>query len=398
MRRNTQAKYRENTVPNMRILPQYWGPWFRYQIILLNTEKMLRIATYNLNNLFERASVLELEGFSPEAKNVLNDITTLQSLLSEDDYSGATGKSIVLLIKKYFGANGKKENNFFYINEVKNKLYGISGGELVLKPEGRQDWLGWIELKKQSVNDIATQNTARVVKTVDADIMCVVEVENRTALGNFNKFLLDNHYKYNLLIDGNDNRGIDVGILSQHEIVNIETHIYDSYKDSNGRTQRIFSRDCAHYTIKIGENTIHLFCNHFKSKGYGSPVSNNARRLKQSETVNKIIKQFDLKKEFVVVAGDLNDNPNSAPLAPLLTNSGLVNIVDLFGLENTGTYENKKDQFDYLLVSKALSENFVKGSIERRGIFSKSSDRFETVTSKANQASDHAAVWAEFDI
>ncbi len=105
---------------------------------------MLRIATYNLNNLFERASVLELEGFSSEAKTVLNDITKLQSLLSEDDYSGATGKSIILLIKKYFGANGKKENNFFYINEIKNKLFGISGGELVLKPKGRQDWLGWV--------------------------------------------------------------------------------------------------------------------------------------------------------------------------------------------------------------------------------------------------------------
>ena len=35
---------------------------------------------------------------------------------------------------------------------------------------GREDWVGWLELKTERVNEIATQNTARVIKEVNADV------------------------------------------------------------------------------------------------------------------------------------------------------------------------------------------------------------------------------------
>lgn len=356
------------------------------------------IASYNLNNLFERATILELEGFSPTAREVLNDISKLNVLLAKDSYAGATGTAILTLIKKYFGANGKKENKYFFINEIKNKLTGTTNGELVLRPIGKDDWLGWIELKKSTVNEAATQNTALVVKEIKADVMCVIEVDDRIALNNFNKYLLEKEFKYALLIDGNDERGIDVGVLSKYEVVNIETHIYDTYKDENGKTAITFSRDCAIYTIKKGNTLVYLLCNHFKSQGYGRPEDNNNKRAKQAEAVAQIIKRYNLNKDYVVIAGDLNDVPDSEPLKVLRDNNKLVNIAEQFGLEHTGTYDTGKKQFDYLWVSNALASKFVEGNIERRGIFSKKGEKFETVTSKANQASDHAAVWAKFDI
>jgi len=35
---------------------------------------------------------------------------------------------------------------------------------------GRKDWIGWLELKTERVNEIATQNTARVVREIKADV------------------------------------------------------------------------------------------------------------------------------------------------------------------------------------------------------------------------------------
>lgn len=358
----------------------------------------MRIATYNLNNLFDRATILELEGFSATSREVLNDISKLNALLAKDTYAGATGTSILTIIKKYFGATGKKENPYFFINEIKNKLTGVSAGKLVLRPAGRADWLGWVELKRSTVNEQATQNTARVVKEVNADVMCVIEVDSRIALNNFNKYLLGKQFKYAMLIDGNDDRGIDVGLLSNHTINHIETHIYDTYKDEQGKTQQTFSRDCAVYTLQKGNTHIHMLCNHFKSQGYGTPAANDYKRSKQAEAVSSILKRFNLDTDYVVIAGDLNDEPDNAPLKALRNNTKLVNIVEKFGLPHTGTFDTGKKQFDYLWVSKALAAKFIKGDIERRGIYSDRGAKFDTVTSKANQASDHAAVWADFDI
>ena len=62
-----------------------------------------------------------------------------------------------------------------------------------------------------------------------------------------------------------------------------------------------------------------------------------------------------------------------------------------------------KTALDYLLVSKALNAKLTAVSIERRGIFSPTDFKhtfphFPEVTSKTTQASDHAAVLAEFSV
>ena len=60
-------------------------------------------------------------------------------------------------------------------------------------------------------------------------------------------------------------------------------------------------------------------------------------------------------------------------------------------------YKNQKSQIDYLLASNALPP--VAAGIERRGIFGVAGvERFDTVTADTNAASDHAAVWGEFEV
>jgi len=362
----------------------------------------MRIASYNLNNLFQRASLLQLEGFSKKAAAVLNDITRLNQLLEKDSYDGNAGAEIIKLLKKYFLS--KEANKWFVINQVRGKLYSIGKDKksINLKAKGKGDWLGWVELVKEEVNEQSTQNTARVINEVAADVMCVVEVESRIALGKFNKELLDSRsFKHVMVIDGNDDRGIDVGILSNSEIRSITCHVDDTYKDDAGRKQLVFSRDCPEYEITMQSGIkLYMLCNHLKSKGYGTPQSSDKKRKRQAKRVSEILAaKYDLEKDYVVVAGDFNDTPSSDALEPLLKHPGLFNTFDKLAGPHW-TYETGKEQIDYILVSKALFEKQTSAGIEPRGIYSKKKGYvpFKEVTSKVNQASDHAAIWAEFNI
>ena len=188
--------------------------------------------------------------------------------------------------------------------------------------------------------------------------------------------------------------------MTRFPINSIKTHIDDTYKSTNGQTYKIFSRDCAEYKIDIGDGKfVHYLCNHLKSKGYGSPAANDAKRKRQANRIIEILKSYDLTTDLVVVAGDFNDTPNSQPLKNLMAVPNLTDVLnsDVFSGDK-GTYHTGNQQIDYLLVSKPIFDNLKKVGIERRGIFRANNPSFPEVTNKVTQASDHAAVFAEFEI
>ena len=123
-------------------------------------------------------------------------------------------------------------------------------GETTLVARGRADWVGWVELVTEHVTELATKHTAMVVRDVGADVLGVLEAESRPLLELFSQAALAevgySPYDQTLLIDGNDDRGIDVGLMCRggHGVTYIRTHIFD--EDAEGR---IFSRDCAEYHL-----------------------------------------------------------------------------------------------------------------------------------------------------
>ena len=146
-----------------------------------------------------------------------------------------------------------------------------------------------------------------------ADIACIVEADNRDTLKRFDSDVLNYRYRYEMLVDGNDRRGIDVGLYSRFPLGGIWTHIFD------GRSSRTFSRDCPEYEIILPDGQpLYILCNHLKSKGYDFNGTASQRRKRQATAIKDILAEYDLRNDWVVVAGDLNDTPNSDPLKPLM--------------------------------------------------------------------------------
>jgi hypothetical protein len=85
----------------------------------------------------------------------------------------------------------------------------------------------------------------------------------------------------------NDDRGIDVGLMTRtgFPIGPMRSHVDDRLP--NGET--VFSRDCPEFTVTTAAGTrLVVLVNHFKSKGFGSPTTSNAKRRAQAERVKAI--------------------------------------------------------------------------------------------------------------
>jgi endonuclease/exonuclease/phosphatase family metal-dependent hydrolase len=368
----------------------------------------MRLASYNVENLFERARALDRATWD-EGRPILERFSKLNAILCKDTYSASDKTRIVALLTE-MGLEKSDESPFVLLRQNRGKLLKRpKSGGLEIVAGGREDWLGWIELKKGAVNERATQNTGRVIRDVNADILAVVEAEDRTALRRFGDAVLSGvggtPYDFVMLIDGNDERGIDVGICTRAKfpIFEMRSHVED--RDADGV---IFSRDCPEYCVHTpsGER-LWVLVNHLKSKGFGLPKESSARRLRQATRVRAIYDDLLASGEtLVAVVGDLNDTPDSDPLEPLLTSS----LKDISTHPNfddggrPGTYGNGTagNKIDYVLLSPELFARATGGGIFRRGVWGgKNGDLWEhypEMERAEHAASDHAAIWADLDL
>jgi endonuclease/exonuclease/phosphatase family metal-dependent hydrolase len=248
-------------------------------------------------------------------------------------------------------------------------------------------------------------NTAKVIIENQPDILAVQEVENLDALKNFNSKYLNRSYEYQMLVDGNDPRKIDVGVLSKFPITHARSYQFDKTEDGSP----IFSRDCLEVDIQVANSkVVTLFINHFKSKIGGG----QEKRMRQAKRVAALIRdRFGeaLENTDFIIVGDLNAGPREEEIRPLLEITGVENVVQTRLPENeqwTHYYppENKAEQLDYLILSHslALKNPQILPVVERRGLgdYVKiyQGPRFPGVGVEGTEASDHCAVFMTLNI
>jgi endonuclease/exonuclease/phosphatase family metal-dependent hydrolase len=376
----------------------------------------VKIASFNIENMFRRAAVLSHENWEA-GKPVLEAYNALTVLLQEPTYSDDDKKRILELLEVVGLVNLKKQtyvedNKWVVLRRSRGKLISKENGKVQVVAKGRADWVGWLDLKREAVDEVSTRNTAAVIAEVNPDILAVVEAEDRPALVRFNDYVLklnqgaNKSFAHTMLIDGNDERVIDVGLFTKENfpIVGMRSHV----DDPGPSGYPLFSRDCAEYEVEVGGQRILLLVNHLKSKGYGKQDKNDERRKAQAERVKKIYEErIAGGVENIVVLGDLNDTPDRPPLAPLLKETSLKDASELTGWvwgEREGTWgEAQTSKLDYLLLSPALAGKVKAGGVNRKGVWHAPGaanpwTTLPTLEEPNHAASDHAAVWVELDL
>lgn len=370
----------------------------------------MRLASYNVENLFSRAKAMNLGSWA-NGKPILEKFAKLNALLGEQSYSAAMKRRMIELFVE-LGLEKSDTGPFVMLRQNRGKLLKrpkATGLEIAAK--GRADWIGSLELILAAVDEEAMRNTARVMIELQADVLAVVEAENRPALMAFNHDIVGSlngiSFAHVMLIDGNDGRGIDVGLLTQEAlpIGYMRSHVDDRADDG----QLIFSRDCPEFEISLPSGKrFFVLVNHLKSKGYGSQSTSDARRRLQAERVKAIYEDLVKRGEkYIAIVGDFNDTPTSKALAPLLQHTDLRDAFEHPSFDDggyPGTYGscNASNKIDYLLLSPAMYAEVQGGGVLRKGMWPgvrpKRWDVYDELQEPQNAGSDHAAVWVDINL
>lgn len=280
------------------------------------------------------------------------------------------------------------------------------------------------KIKPKVISEAQRKNTALAMLAVKPDILTVCEVENLTTLRLFNAKYLDNYFDRIVVLDGNDSRGIDVGLLVRKgfnaNIENIRSHADDAAAGGYIQTTNIldmkgrlgaasFSRDCLEVDIKVGNTALTLLVNHLKAQESKDGVDpTTPKRLGQAQRVAEIAKRARKNGRVPIVMGDLNkdyrhkDYDNS--LNPLVKSSSFYDPMSVLNEKWTHFYESKKSvsQLDYILLDKSLKPNVAGVEIFRGGLSLKckqySGPRIGTISKDELEASDHCPLCVELDV
>lgn len=374
----------------------------------------MRIAAFNVENLFDRVKAFDQQHEASSAP-VLEAFHKLNKLFEKAAYS-PSDKAAMLALMEFLHIVKTDEGPFVWLRRIRGKLIvRPRQGEPYIAASGRADWVGWCELKLSPVNEIAIENTARVIAEVNADILALVEVESRPVLTEFHDFifspLANGDYRHLMVIDGNDDRGIDVGLMTKagFPIDSMRSHVDEEYAQG----KRTFSRDCPEYFVRTpGGETLVVLPNHFKSKyGGNSPDSRRKREAQAAAVAAYYGRLLAEGYENIVVLGDLNDTPQSQELGPLLSTT-LREVTDHPGFtefefnansggRGIGTFGAGSDgnKIDYLLLSPALWDKVDRGGIFRKGCWTASGrwEMFPTLSDERYAASDHHAIWVDLN-
>ncbi len=226
-----------------------------------------------------------------------------------------------------------------------------------------------------------------------------------------------------LLVDGNDRRGIDVGLLTRPglPISNVSSHVDDrdlEHPDPTRRGQPLFSRDAPVFRVELGPTShpLWVIVNHLKSQSWtsGDPAVLRRRQAARLADVYREVRFAGAK--FVAVVGDFNQGPltadGSAPSLEPLYRPGL-GLVDTYSLPQfdvgirPGSWQtcSLRNRLDYIFVSPELAARVTAGGVFRKGLWGAPSTKrkppwpiYDTLSESKHAASDHAAIWIDIDL
>lgn len=225
---------------------------------------------------------------------------------------------------------------------------------------------------------------ARSMRTLNADVVGLVEVESLPTLRKFRDgYLADMGYKHIALVEGNDMRGIDVAIMSRFPITHLKSHRNTTFGVPGQSAPGRLSRDLLQATIKPGKGySFTFFMTHLKARP-GDPPS-DAKRHAEAQFIRRVLRDFEDEHPNAnyALAGDLNDRPTSETIRYFTDGRDrdpkLFDALSELGPSAYSYHPIKyRGRIDYILLSQGIRKEYVAGSAAIQN------------TPEAVEASDH---------
>lgn len=371
---------------------------------------IMKIATYNIQNLFHRDRNLMGKSYG---KCVTDWINELDDLMRGNDRATCNAERIqelafLLGFDKTFNnpyAVMRKRAGFLYLKGM-DYSKELKSGELT-------DWNGWIALQTIPIDSIAVNNKARVIADVDADILLLQEIEDRASLEEFNAQLLSEverePYQEIAVVQGSDKRGQEMGLLLKdgYRVKSISTH---SFEIDNGQNPK---KEFFQYEIETGsKQTLFLLAAQLQEEISDKEMADAYRKI-QAEQIANVYRELGTDgHKNIIVAGTLNAVSYSNSLSPLLRKTDLKDVTkhDTFNVDfdegsdadyfRLGAYRLgvNIEQKDYLLLSPNLFDKVKDSGLNRKGVLPKKRPIWKVypdIHSKKQAASEHPAIWCE---
>jgi endonuclease/exonuclease/phosphatase family metal-dependent hydrolase len=260
---------------------------------------------------------------------------------------------------------------------------------------------------------VARARIAGRIAEMDLDVLAVQEVEDVDTLAHSARQELEGlGYRHVVLVEGNDPRLIDVGLISRLPLGGVTSWRHAVHPEAPEHP--VFSRDLLKVEVLNERRTKRLFTlynTHLKSHfvPFGQdPVAGAAaageRRRQQAEELARIVSARMRPNSTFVVVGDMNDAPDADPLAPLFSmlplTVGLEDAVedrpapedDPAPPDRPWTHRFKPARkpahyqlFDHVWLSDSAAQRKVAAGINRR-------------TRLGGDGSDHDPAWVELGL
>ena len=187
-----------------------------------------------------------------------------------------------------------------------------------------------------------------VLARLDADVMVLQEVEGVSLLERLAAGALAGRGYHAYLREGRDPRGIDVGVLARVAFQVGPSHLEERAHDGGW----LWSRDVLELRLAIGARPLTVLGAHLVSR---RDPREDGRRLEQATRLRDL-GLATLRGEghpAVLVLGDLNDLPTSAPLSALLSGGALADLGARLDPGEAWTWSGSgaRERIDYALLS-----------------------------------------------
>lgn len=183
------------------------------------------------------------------------------------------------------------------------------------------------------------------------DLLGLCEVENRAVVESLLVYISPGyeivHY------ESPDPRGIDNALIFRSDKFSLAGSSADTIEGSRSRTRSILGA-----RLLFGNSdTLNIFINHWTSRSGGEDTE--IKRIQAASTLKRILERIRSKKNFILIMGDFNDEPENISLDSVL-NAGkysgeksLYNLAYEKSLAGEGSYKfrNAWNMLDQIIIS-----------------------------------------------